>query len=112
LQQELSLADDHRWIKVLNDIISRRPWMQTNDQDIMDVMGSVPECAANGCQFRKTLGYAPEQHPDFPRQLTMFMTEERFMKGVLEVAGDIGESNAGAKLRDLMAQRLSAKDCQ
>jgi len=41
-------------------------WLTTSDPRVVAVMGSVPECAANGCQFRKTSGYRPGQKADFP----------------------------------------------
>jgi hypothetical protein len=40
--------------------------LTTDDPRVVSVMGSVPECAANGCQFRKTSGYRPGEQPDFP----------------------------------------------
>lgn len=41
------------------------PHLQTTDPAVVACMGSVPECAANGCQFRKTAGYRLGEGPDF-----------------------------------------------
>jgi hypothetical protein len=45
--------------------------LTTDDPRVVSVMGSVPECAANGCQFRKTSGYRPGEHADFPSAATL-----------------------------------------
>jgi hypothetical protein len=39
--------------------------LQTTDPAVIACMGSVPVCAANGCQFGKTAGYRAGEGPDF-----------------------------------------------
>jgi hypothetical protein len=55
-----------RWAARLGDLMNRRmadPDLQTTDTKVIACMGSVPECAANGCQFLKTMGYRDGEHP-------------------------------------------------
>ncbi len=41
-------------------------YIETDDREVIDCMGSVPVCAANGCQFRKTDGYRAGEGPSLP----------------------------------------------
>ena len=55
-----------RWAARLGDLMNRRMSaadLQTTDPIVIACMGSVPECAANGCQFLKTMGYREGEHP-------------------------------------------------
>jgi predicted ArsR family transcriptional regulator len=65
-----------RWAARLGDLMNRRMATQDSVKTLFDLttdhpavincMGSVPECAANGCQFRKTAGYRPGEGPVRP----------------------------------------------
>lgn len=48
--------------------LRQAPYLQTTDQAVIDCMGSVPVCAANGCQWPKTAGYREGEGPAFPPQ--------------------------------------------
>ncbi len=64
---------DRDWRHAIASVVSQIAMnrLTTDDPAVVAVMNLVPECANNGCQFRKTAGYRQGEGPVFPENRVM-----------------------------------------
>lgn len=53
------LEEDNKRLRRTIASFPARPWLETDHPDVVDCMGSEPECAANGCQLRNPARVEP-----------------------------------------------------